>query len=183
MCGRTSRWGGATEPTSPWGTAWSTPKCLGTILEMGLLGLAAFFLLGASVVASARRTVHSRERPSAMSALAGATAAVVFLVLAMLFDSLAFPPDCRTSSCASPRSWRSSSNRRMALNRPLGRDSGPPGPLAAPPPGSADTGLVNAAIMPWPADGALGRLGARTGGCGRAAARECRSARPKAPAL
>jgi hypothetical protein len=61
------------------------------LVEMGVLGLAALFLLGASVVACARRTIHSRHPHWAPSALAGATAAVVFLVVAFLFDSLAYP--------------------------------------------------------------------------------------------
>ena len=66
-------------------------QILGIVLEMGVIGLVAFVLLGVSVVASARRTIHSRHPPWATSALAGAAAAVVFLVVATLFDSLAFP--------------------------------------------------------------------------------------------
>ena len=66
-------------------------QVLGTLLEMGVIGLVAFLVLGGSVVACARRTIHSRIQPWATSALAGAAAAVVFLVLALLFDSLAFP--------------------------------------------------------------------------------------------
>jgi hypothetical protein len=66
-------------------------QVLGTLLEMGVIGLVAFLLLGGSVVACARRTIQSRIQPWATSALAGAAAAVVFLVLALLFDSLAFP--------------------------------------------------------------------------------------------
>ena len=66
-------------------------QLLGVVIEMGVIGLVAFLLLGFSVVASARRTIHDRHPRWAPSALAGAAAAVVFLVLAMLFDSLAFP--------------------------------------------------------------------------------------------
>jgi len=61
------------------------------VIEMGVIGLVAFLLLVLSVVASARRTIHDRHPRWAPSALAGAAAAVVFLVLALLFDSLAFP--------------------------------------------------------------------------------------------
>ena len=66
-------------------------QVLGLTLEMGVLGLTAFVLLGVSVVACARRTIHSRHPRWAAPALAGAAAAIVFLVLATLFDSLAFP--------------------------------------------------------------------------------------------
>jgi hypothetical protein len=61
------------------------------IVEMGALGLAALFVLGASVVACARRTIQARHPAFAPSALAGAAAGVVFIVLAFLFDSLAYP--------------------------------------------------------------------------------------------
>ncbi|HEX4692754.1 MAG TPA: hypothetical protein VH276_18785 [Solirubrobacteraceae bacterium] len=61
------------------------------LVEMGVLGLAALFLLGGSVVAAARRTIHSRHPTLASPALVGASAGVVFLVLALLFDSLAYP--------------------------------------------------------------------------------------------
>jgi cell division protein FtsL len=61
------------------------------IVEMGAFGAVALFLLGASVVACARRTIHSRHPAWAPSALAGAAAGVVFIVLALLFDSLAYP--------------------------------------------------------------------------------------------
>lgn len=61
------------------------------IVEMGVLGLVAFILLGVSVIASARATINSRDPILAPSALAGAAAAVVFLVLATLFDTMAWP--------------------------------------------------------------------------------------------
>jgi O-antigen ligase len=66
-------------------------QVLGVVIEMGAIGLVTFLLLGVSVVAAARRTIHDRDPRWAPSALVGATAAVVFLVLAFLFDSLAFP--------------------------------------------------------------------------------------------
>lgn len=61
------------------------------LVEMGVLGLAAFLLLGASVVAAARAPIRSRHPTLAPPALAGAAAAVVFLVVATLFDSLSYP--------------------------------------------------------------------------------------------
>jgi 4-amino-4-deoxy-L-arabinose transferase-like glycosyltransferase len=66
-------------------------QVLGTLVETGVLGLAAFILLGGSVIASARRTIHSRHPVWATSALAGAAAATTFLVLAFLFDSMGYP--------------------------------------------------------------------------------------------
>jgi hypothetical protein len=60
------------------------------LVEMGVLGLAAFALLGVSVVACARRTIHSRHPVRASPALAGAAAAIVFLVVALLFDSTSY---------------------------------------------------------------------------------------------
>jgi len=61
------------------------------LVEMGVLGLVALVLLGASVVVCARRVIHSRHPEWSPAALAGAAAAVIFLVLALLFDSLAYP--------------------------------------------------------------------------------------------
>ena len=66
-------------------------EALVRLVETGVLGFAAFILLGGSVVACARRTIHSRHPEWAPSALAGATVAVIFLVLALLFDTLAYP--------------------------------------------------------------------------------------------
>jgi hypothetical protein len=60
-------------------------------VEMGVLGLAAFLLLPASVVATARSTIGSRQPIWGPPALAGAAAAVVFLVVAFLFDTMSFP--------------------------------------------------------------------------------------------
>jgi hypothetical protein len=61
------------------------------LVEMGVLGVFALFGLGASVVFAARRTIHSRHPVLATPALVGAAAGVVFLLLAVLFDSLAYP--------------------------------------------------------------------------------------------
>ena len=60
-------------------------------IEGGVLGLASFLLIGLSVIASARRTIRSRDPTSAETALIGAAIAVAFLVLAFLFDELSFP--------------------------------------------------------------------------------------------
>jgi hypothetical protein len=60
-------------------------------VETGVLGLVAFLALGISVVASARRAINSRHPARAPAALAGASAGVVFLVLATLFDTMSFP--------------------------------------------------------------------------------------------
>jgi hypothetical protein len=61
------------------------------LVEMGMLGVVALLGLGASVVVAARRTIHSRHATLASPALVGAAAGVTFLVLAVLFDSLAYP--------------------------------------------------------------------------------------------
>ena len=61
------------------------------IVEMGVIGLVAFLLLGASVVATARPTIAARHPAGRPPALAGAAAAVVFLVLAALFDTMSLP--------------------------------------------------------------------------------------------
>ena len=61
-----------------------------TTIDMGLLGLVAFLLLGVSVVASARPMIGAQHLAWAPSALAGAAAAVCFLVLAPLLDTMSF---------------------------------------------------------------------------------------------
>ena len=66
-------------------------EILHRLIEAGVLGLAAFLLVGVSVVASTRRTIASRDPTSAPIALIGASMAVGFLVLATLFDELSFP--------------------------------------------------------------------------------------------
>jgi hypothetical protein len=60
-------------------------------VETGVLGLVAFLLVGCSVVLVARRVIASRGAPLAPFALAGAAAAVGFLVISMLYDVLSFP--------------------------------------------------------------------------------------------
>jgi hypothetical protein len=60
-------------------------------IETGVLGLAAFLLIGLTVVASTRRTIAARHPASAPVALIGASIGVAFMVLALLFDVLSFP--------------------------------------------------------------------------------------------
>jgi hypothetical protein len=66
-------------------------EVLDRLVENGVVGLLAFLLIGVSVVAVARRTIASRDGPYAGLALIGAAAAVCFLVVATLFDVLAYP--------------------------------------------------------------------------------------------
>jgi hypothetical protein len=61
------------------------------LIEMGVLGLAAFIWLGLSVVATARKAINSRDPSRAPPALAGVAAAAVFVVVGALFDSISFP--------------------------------------------------------------------------------------------
>jgi hypothetical protein len=61
------------------------------IVEMGAIGLVAFLLLGASVVATARPAIAARHPRWGPAALVGAAAAVVFLVVAALFDTMSYP--------------------------------------------------------------------------------------------
>jgi hypothetical protein len=61
------------------------------LIEGGVIGLAAFVLVPASVVGSSRKTIASRDPETAPIALVGASAAVAFFVLAFLYDELSFP--------------------------------------------------------------------------------------------
>jgi O-antigen ligase len=60
-------------------------------IETGVLGLIVFVLMSLAVIFSAARTIASRDPRSAPHALAGAAAAVAFLVVSGLFDVLSFP--------------------------------------------------------------------------------------------
>ena len=66
-------------------------QILMTTIDMGVLGLVAFLLLGVSVVASARPLIGAQHLDWAPSALAGAAAAVTFLVIATMFDMMSYP--------------------------------------------------------------------------------------------
>ena len=61
------------------------------LVEMGVIGVAAFFWLGLSVVATARRTINARHPGNSPPALAAAAAAAVFLVAGALFTELSYP--------------------------------------------------------------------------------------------
>ena len=61
------------------------------LIEGGVVGLAAFVLVPASVVGSSRKTIASRDPETAPIALVGASAAVAFFVLAFLYDELVVP--------------------------------------------------------------------------------------------
>jgi hypothetical protein len=66
-------------------------EILSRVLETGVVGLAAFLLIGISVVLAARSTIAARDPTFAPLALMGAAAAVGFLVASALFDALGFP--------------------------------------------------------------------------------------------
>jgi O-antigen ligase len=66
-------------------------EILHRLIEMGVLGLAAFLLMGLAVVFSARATIAARDPARAPYALVGAAAAVAFIVVSALFDVLSFP--------------------------------------------------------------------------------------------
>ena len=57
-------------------------------IEGGVLGLMAFLLVPIAVVAVARRPIASRDPTDAPVALIGASVAVAFVVLSLLFDEL-----------------------------------------------------------------------------------------------
>jgi hypothetical protein len=60
-------------------------------IEMGVIGLVAYLLIGLSVVLTVRKAIASRDPDRAPVALAGAAAAVSFMVVSALFDVLSFP--------------------------------------------------------------------------------------------
>jgi hypothetical protein len=60
-------------------------------IETGVLGLIVFLAVPASVVVVSRRTIALRDPEATPIALIGACVAASFLVLAFLFDELAFP--------------------------------------------------------------------------------------------
>jgi hypothetical protein len=66
-------------------------ELLQQLVEMGVLGLAAYLLLIVAIVAVARRPIRSRRPVEAPVALAAAATAVAFLVLSTLFDIMSFP--------------------------------------------------------------------------------------------
>ncbi len=61
------------------------------LIETGVIGLAAFLLIGLTVLAVTRRPIAGRDPVVAQVALIGALGAVAFLVCGALFDTLSFP--------------------------------------------------------------------------------------------
>jgi O-antigen ligase/polysaccharide polymerase Wzy-like membrane protein len=66
-------------------------EILQRIIEMGVLGLISYLLMGASVIFFARATIAGRDPTWAPLALIGAAAAVSFLTVSTLFDVISFP--------------------------------------------------------------------------------------------
>jgi hypothetical protein len=66
-------------------------EILARVVETGVVGLAAYALMMLCVVAAARAMIRKRHPTWAPIALAGAGAAVAFLVVSTLFDAMAFP--------------------------------------------------------------------------------------------
>jgi hypothetical protein len=66
-------------------------EVLSRLVEVGVLGLAAYLVMIVSVVVAARAAIRSRDSATSPIALAVAAAAVGFLVLSFLFDVMAFP--------------------------------------------------------------------------------------------
>ena len=66
-------------------------EILQRVIEMGVLGLISYLLMGASVIFFARATIAGRDPTWAPLALIGAAAAVSFLTVSTLFDVISFP--------------------------------------------------------------------------------------------
>jgi O-Antigen ligase len=66
-------------------------EILQRIIEMGVLGLISYLLMGASVIFFARATIAGRDPTWAPLALIGAASAVSFLTVSTLFDVISFP--------------------------------------------------------------------------------------------
>ncbi len=68
-------------------------EVLGRLVDTGVLGLLALFLMLLFIVFAARATIRSKHPVWSAPALAIAAAAVAFLVLSFLFDITSFPHD------------------------------------------------------------------------------------------
>jgi hypothetical protein len=66
-------------------------QLLGYLVMIGVVGVLSFAAIMGSTVAVARRWVRGRDPAKATPHLVAAAAAVVFLVVSQLFDSMAFP--------------------------------------------------------------------------------------------
>jgi hypothetical protein len=66
-------------------------ELLRQLIEVGVVGLAAFFVLIGTIVAVARRPIQERRHHEATVGLSAAAAAVALLTVSALFDAMAFP--------------------------------------------------------------------------------------------
>ncbi|HEY0344643.1 MAG TPA: hypothetical protein VGC59_08345 [Solirubrobacteraceae bacterium] len=66
-------------------------ELLGTIVQVGVFGLLAYFFMIGTIVAVARRPIRERRPLEAAAALSAAGAAIVLLVVSSLFDVMSFP--------------------------------------------------------------------------------------------
>jgi O-antigen ligase len=66
-------------------------QLLGYLVMIGVVGLLSFLAIMGSTVAVARRWISGRDPTKATPHLVAASAAVVFVVVSQLFDSMAFP--------------------------------------------------------------------------------------------
>jgi O-antigen ligase len=66
-------------------------EILHRLVEVGVVGLAAYLAMAVSVVFTLRRTIRARDPVLAPPALIAAAACAVFLTVSTLFDVLSFP--------------------------------------------------------------------------------------------
>ncbi len=66
-------------------------EMLRQLIEVGVVGLAAYIMLMVSIVATARAPIRRRRPDESRVALAAAATAVSFLVISTLFDVMSFP--------------------------------------------------------------------------------------------
>jgi hypothetical protein len=66
-------------------------ELLRELIEVGVVGLAAYIMLMVSIVATARAPIRRRRPDESRVALAAAATAVSFLVISTLFDVMSFP--------------------------------------------------------------------------------------------
>ena len=90
-CGRTCCSAVASAATTTTPTGSSTRRSSGAPIETGVLGLAAFLLIGLSVILLVAQDVSRTIREWAPAALCGTAAAVCFLAISTLYDVMALP--------------------------------------------------------------------------------------------
>ncbi len=66
-------------------------EILGRLIEMGVIGLAAYLMMMVSVVLVGRRSIRSRDPARASPALIGAAGALALIVSSALYDTWSFP--------------------------------------------------------------------------------------------